>query len=82
MTEEREKGGSPQTEARLWLAQRVSAMVLGVAVIVQARHFCMCYRGVRQPGAWTTTSKLHGVFLKSAAARMELFTLIGIRPEA
>ena len=54
----------------------------GVAVIVQARHFCMCYRGVRQPGAWTTTSKLHGIFLKSAAARMELFTLIGIRPEA
>jgi len=54
----------------------------GVAVIVQARHFCMCYRGVRQPGAWTTTSKLHGVFLKSAAARMELFTLIGIKPEA
>ena len=54
----------------------------GVAVIVQARHFCMCYRGVRQPGAWTTTSKLHGIFLKSAAARMELFTLIGIKPEA
>ncbi|MGA0173720.1 MAG: GTP cyclohydrolase I [Phycisphaerales bacterium] len=49
---------------------------------MQARHFCMCYRGVRQPGAWTTTSKLHGVFLKSAAARMELFTLIGIKPEA
>jgi GTP cyclohydrolase I len=54
----------------------------GVAVIVQCRHFCMCYRGVRQPGAWTTTSKLHGTFLRSAAARMELFTLLGIRPEA
>ncbi|GAB5549315.1 MAG: GTP cyclohydrolase I FolE [Sandaracinaceae bacterium] len=53
----------------------------GVAVIIQCQHFCMCYRGVRKPGSWTTTSKLHGVFLRDAAARMELFTLIGMRPE-
>ena len=52
----------------------------GVAVIIQARHFCMCYRGVRQSQAWTTTSKLHGVFLQDPAARMELFTLIGSNP--
>jgi GTP cyclohydrolase I len=53
----------------------------GVAVIIQAQHFCMCYRGVQKPGSWTTTSKLHGVFLRDAAARMELFTLIGMKPE-
>ncbi|MBX3273030.1 MAG: GTP cyclohydrolase I FolE [Sandaracinaceae bacterium] len=53
----------------------------GVAVIIQAQHFCMCYRGVQKPGSWTTTSKLHGVFLKDAAARMELFTLIGMKPQ-
>ena len=52
----------------------------GVAVIIQARHFCMCYRGVRQSRAWTTTSKLHGVFMKDSAARMELLTLIGSNP--
>lgn len=52
----------------------------GVAVIIQARHFCMCYRGVKQSQAWTTTSKLHGVFLQDSAARMELFTLIGSNP--
>jgi GTP cyclohydrolase IA len=51
---------------------------LGVAVIVQCQHFCMCYRGVRKPGSWTTTSKLHGIFLKDAAARMELFTVLGL----
>jgi GTP cyclohydrolase I len=51
----------------------------GVAVIVQCQHFCMCYRGVKKPGSWTTTSKLHGIFLKDAAARMELFTLIGLK---
>lgn len=50
----------------------------GVAVIVQCQHFCMCYRGVRKPGSWTTTSKLHGVFLNDPAARMELFTLVGM----
>lgn len=53
----------------------------GVAVIIQCQHFCMCYRGVRKPGSWTTTSKLHGIFLRDAASRMELFTLIGMHPE-
>jgi GTP cyclohydrolase I len=49
----------------------------GVAVVVECQHFCMCYRGVRKPGSWTTTSRLHGLFLRDTAARMELFTLIG-----
>ena len=48
----------------------------GVAVIIQCQHFCMCYRGVRKPGAWTTTSKLTGVFMTNPASRLELFTLI------
>jgi GTP cyclohydrolase I len=51
----------------------------GVAVIVQCQHFCMCYRGVKKPGSWTTTSKLHGIFLKDPAARMELFTVLGLQ---
>lgn len=53
----------------------------GVAVIVQCQHFCMCYRGVRKPGSWTTTSKLLGVFLAKPASRLELFTLIGMKKE-
>jgi len=51
----------------------------GVAVVVQCQHFCMCYRGVKKPGSWTTTSKLHGLFLADPAARMELLTLIGLK---
>jgi len=51
----------------------------GVAVIMQCQHFCMCYRGVKKPGSWTTTSKLHGVFLLDSASRMELLTLIGMK---
>jgi GTP cyclohydrolase I len=48
-----------------------------VGVVVQARHFCMCYRGVQQPNAITTTSKLYGTFLTNPAARAEFFQLIG-----
>lgn len=51
----------------------------GVAVIMQCQHFCMCYRGVRKPGSWTTTSRLLGCFLKDEAARMELLTLVGMK---
>ena len=51
----------------------------GVAVVLQCQHFCMCYRGVKKHGSWTTTSKLHGLFLKDSAARMELLTLIGLK---
>lgn len=50
----------------------------GTAVILQCQHFCMCYRGVRKPGSWTTTSRLTGCFLEDEAARMELLTLIGM----
>jgi GTP cyclohydrolase I len=50
----------------------------GVAVIIQAQHFCMCYRGVRKTGSWTTTSRLLGCFLNEPAARMELLTLVGM----
>ena len=54
---------------------------LGVAVVIECRHFCMCYRGVHQPGAVTTTSKLHGTFLSNPAARAEFFTLLSLRPD-
>jgi GTP cyclohydrolase I len=54
---------------------------LGVAVILQCQHFCMCYRGVRKPGSWTTTSKLYGLFLSDSASRMELLTLLGLHRE-
>ena len=74
---------------RLQVQERLTAQIAdaiqdvlqpqGVGVILKCQHFCMCYRGVKKPGSWTTTSKLHGSFLKSAASRMELFTLIGMK---
>jgi len=53
----------------------------GVAVVLQCQHFCMCYRGVRKPGSWTTTSRLRGIFLNDSAARLELLTLLGLKRE-
>jgi GTP cyclohydrolase I len=53
----------------------------GVAVVLQCQHFCMCYRGVKKPGSWTTTSRLRGIFLHDSAARMELLTLLGLKRE-
>ncbi len=54
----------------------------GVAVVIQARHFCMCYRGVHQANAWTTTSKLYGEFLENSATRAEFLKLIELpRPD-
>ena len=74
---------------RLQVQERLTAQIAdtihealqpkGTAVILQCQHFCMCYRGVRKPGAWTTTSKLHGLFMKNPATRSELFTLIGMK---
>ncbi len=54
----------------------------GVAVILKCKHFCMCYRGVKKPESWTTTSKLHGLFMDNPATRMELFTLLGMGANA
>jgi GTP cyclohydrolase I len=53
----------------------------GVAVVLQCQHFCMCYRGVKKPGSWTTTSRLRGIFLQDPAARMELLTLLNLKRE-
>ncbi len=49
----------------------------GIAVVLKARHLCMEMRGIRKPGAVTTTSVMHGRFREDAAARAELLTLIG-----
>jgi len=63
-----------QIAGTIWDALRPQ----GVAVILHCQHFCMCYRGVRKPASWTTTSKLHGCFLNDPAAREELLTLINM----
>ena len=69
-----------QEKMTMQIAQVIEEVLrpAGVAVIIQCRHFCMCYRGVKKPGSWTTTSKLTGAFLKNPSSRLELFNLIGM----
>ncbi|MBU6535302.1 GTP cyclohydrolase I FolE [Streptomyces sp. NPDC057245] len=47
----------------------------GVIVVVEAEHMCMSVRGVRKPGAKTTTSAVRGQ-LRDATTRSEAMSLI------
>ncbi|MGE0142966.1 MAG: GTP cyclohydrolase I FolE [Planctomycetota bacterium] len=49
----------------------------GVAVVVEAEHFCMTTRGIRKPGAITVTSRMLGAFRDDAATRREFLSMIG-----
>jgi len=70
----------PQVQERL-TSQIADALVnkldpSGVIVVIEAEHLCMAMRGVRKPGAVTTTSAVRGQFKTSAASRAEALDLI------
>ncbi|AQS68355.1 GTP cyclohydrolase I FolE [Streptomyces pactum] len=50
----------------------------GVIVVIEAEHMCMSVRGVRKPGAKTTTSAVRGQ-LRDATSRAEAMSLIVAR---
>jgi GTP cyclohydrolase I len=70
---------------RLQIQERLTAQIadaleehlqpLGVAVLIEAQHFCMVCRGVRKQNSCMTTSSLKGLF-RSAEARAEFFALV------
>src|ERR1700733_9818206 len=70
----------PQVQERL-TAQVADAIVRkldprGVIVVTDAEHLCMGMRGVRKPGARTTTSAVRGMFQTSPSSRAEALSLI------
>jgi GTP cyclohydrolase I len=70
----------PQVQERL-TSQVADALVRrldprGVIVVIEAEHLCMGVRGVRKPGAITTTSAVRGQFKDSASSRAEALDLI------
>ncbi|GAB2716965.1 GTP cyclohydrolase I FolE [Nocardia thraciensis] len=48
----------------------------GAIVVVEAEHLCMAMRGIRKPGASTTTSAVRGLLQTSASSRAEALDLI------
>ena len=65
------------TEVADWLERTLRPRAVGV--VMEATHTCMSLRGVRQPGALTTTSALRGRLREDPRTRQEFFELIGRR---
>ena len=70
----------PQVQERL-TSQIANALVRkldprGVIVVIEAEHLCMSMRGIRKPGARTTTSAVRGTLRSSASSRAEAIALI------
>lgn len=70
----------PQVQERL-TTQIADALVRkldphGVIVVIEAEHLCMAMRGIRKPGARTTTSAVRGLFETNASSRAEALKLI------
>ncbi|TQK52742.1 GTP cyclohydrolase I [Streptomyces sp. SLBN-118] len=69
----------PQVQERLTTQIADSLMRIlearGAIVVVEAEHMCMSLRGIRKPGAKTTTSAVRGQ-LRDATTRAEAMSLI------
>lgn len=56
-----------------WLEERLQPK--GVGVLMEAEHLCMTVRGVRAPGARTTTSTVLGIVRSDPRTRAEFLSL-------
>ena len=70
-----------QEEAITQLANLLMTKVApdGLAVVMEADHFCMHWRGVKDTGAKMVNSVMRGSFLKDAALRREFLSLINLK---
>jgi GTP cyclohydrolase I len=48
----------------------------GLAVVMEASHYCMAWRGVKDLDSRMINSVMRGVFLKNSALRREFLSLI------
>jgi GTP cyclohydrolase I len=73
---------------RLQVQERLTAQVadalmdvlqpMGVAVVIEACHFCMMMRGVEKQNSKTITSAMRGEFYSDPTTRKEFLTLISL----
>jgi GTP cyclohydrolase I len=70
-----------QEEAITQLAELLMRQVRpdGLAVVMEADHFCMHWRGIKDDGAKMINSVMRGSFLKDAALRREFLSLISLK---
>ena len=70
-----------QEEAVIQLADILVSRVNpdGLAVVMEADHFCMHWRGVKDNASKMTNSVMRGVFLKDGALRREFLSLINLK---
>jgi GTP cyclohydrolase I len=69
-----------QEEAIIQLADLFMTMVKpnGLAVVMEADHFCMHWRGVKDNASKMVNSVMRGVFLNDGALRREFLSLIAV----
>jgi len=69
-----------QEEAISQVADLLSGIVApnGLAVVMEADHFCMHWRGVKDAGAKMINSVMRGSFLTDASLRREFLSLINV----
>ena len=48
----------------------------GTMVIIEAKHMCMCGRGIKKTSASTTTSSVRGLFASQSDVRTEFLSLL------
>jgi GTP cyclohydrolase IA len=67
-----------QEEAVKLLADELQDRVKpdGLAIVMEADHFCMHWRGVKDDDSQMTNSVMRGAFLKDANLRREFLSLI------
>jgi len=70
-----------QEEAMMQMAELLMDMVKpdGLAVVMEADHFCMHWRGVKDTASKMVNSVMRGSFLKDAALRREFLSLINLK---
>ena len=51
----------------------------GLAVVMEADHFCMQWRGVRDADSKMVNSVMRGSFLKDPALRREFLSLLNLK---
>ena len=68
-----------QEEAVTMLANELQSRVKpdGLAIVMEADHFCMQWRGVKDNDSMMTNSVMRGAFLKDSNLRREFLSLLG-----